>query len=112
GGGSRRVTGGTVHSETLAPAFHARAAKAPERRALPGATPRSTTFGQVQSGSGGALAPSRTRAQQYEADLYLRVRDLSRATKSALRVTRSLGGYVRSVHYDDGRAAGSAELVV
>jgi len=72
----------------------------------------------------GAAAPSRTakqdaalpgtasRAQRYEAELTLRVHDLSAQTKRALRLTRALGGYVRSVDYGQGADAGSAELVV
>jgi hypothetical protein len=64
------------------------------------------------AGAGSTITPSGARTQLYTADMYLRVENLSNATKSALATTRSLGGYVRSVHYDDGKDAGSAELVV
>jgi hypothetical protein len=60
----------------------------------------------------GAVAPSRTRAQDYEAEIGLRVRDLSAATKRALALTRSFGGYVRAVDYGSGSESGTAVLVV
>jgi hypothetical protein len=63
-------------------------------------------------GSAATLAPTLGRAQQYEADLHLWVRNLSRAAKRALALTRSLGGYVRSVDYAEGSSAGGADLVV
>src|SRR5439155_8923295 len=50
--------------------------------------------------------------QDYQAELGLRVRNLSRATKSALLLTRRLHGYVRSVDYGSGRKSGTAYLVV
>jgi hypothetical protein len=59
-----------------------------------------------------ALPATAARAQRYEAELTLRVRDLSAQTKRALRLTRSLGGYVRSVDFGQGQKAGSAYLVV
>jgi hypothetical protein len=62
--------------------------------------------------AGGALAPQKGRAQDYEALLRLRVGDLSAQTKRALRLTRGFGGYVRSVDYGSGSEAGSAQLVV
>src|SRR5262249_15964027 len=62
--------------------------------------------------AGSTLAPSQGRAQLYTADITLRVENLSTATKSALATTRSLGGYVRSVHYAEGKDSGSADLVV
>ena len=58
-----------------------------------------------------AIAPGK-RAQLYEAQLTLRVDDLSAKTQSALRETRRLGGYVRSVDYGSGAEAGTADLVV
>jgi hypothetical protein len=59
-----------------------------------------------------AIPAPRTRAQRYEAELTLRVHDLSAETKRALRLTRSLGGYVRTVDYGQGQKAGTAYLVV
>jgi hypothetical protein len=64
------------------------------------------------AGSGGSLPAAPGRAQLYEAEVTLRVKDLSGATKSALRLTRSFGGYVRSVDYGSGSARGSASLVL
>ena len=58
-----------------------------------------------------AIAPG-ARAQLYEAQLTLRVDDLSAKTQSALRETRHLGGYLRSVDYGSGTDAGTADLVV
>lgn len=62
-------------------------------------------------GGKAAVAPG-SRAQLYEAQLTLRVDDLSGKTQSALRTTRRLGGYVRSVDYGSGADAGKADLVV
>jgi hypothetical protein len=65
------------------------------------------------AGSGGAPVPAtRGRAQRYEAELTLRVEDLSAATKRALRLTRSFRGYVRSVEYGSGTERGTASLVL
>lgn len=47
------------------------------------------------------LPTSRDRAQQYSADLRLQVKDVSAASKRALRLTRALGGYVRTVNVGD-----------
>jgi Domain of unknown function (DUF4349) len=103
-GGGKRPT-----SETALRAFGAKAAQAPARSAPPGSL-HAASGGSP--GAGATLVPSRGRAQLYTADIYLRVKNLSTATKSALATTRSLGGYVRSVNYDDGKDSGSAELVV
>ena len=63
-----------------------------------------------------ALPPSRTRAQNFRAELRVRVRDLtelSRATARAMRVARSLGGYVVLAQYDaPGGKEGDSVLVV
>jgi Domain of unknown function (DUF4349) len=58
------------------------------------------------------LPATRSRAQRYQAELTLRVNDLSAQTKHALRLTRSLRGYVRTVDYGQGQKTGSAYLVV
>jgi hypothetical protein len=52
------------------------------------------------------------RAQLYAADITLRVGDISGATQRALRITRSLGGYVRRVDYGEGAGRGTASLVL
>jgi hypothetical protein len=57
------------------------------------------------------VGPGR-RAQLYAADITLRVSDISRATQRALRITRQLGGHVRTVDYGSRNRRGSAELVV
>jgi Domain of unknown function (DUF4349) len=61
--------------------------------------------------SGAPVAPTK-RAQRYSAEITLRVRDLSDVTQEALRQTRALGGYVRTVDYGEGGRRGTARLVV
>jgi hypothetical protein len=62
------------------------------------------------------FAPASSRLQRYDATLRLRVKDvqaLSDATNRAIAVTRSLGGYVGSVHYATRSARrGGATLVL
>lgn len=57
------------------------------------------------------VTPAR-RAQLYSTEITLRVKDLSETTQAALRRTRALGGYVRSVNYGEGDGEGTARLVV
>jgi hypothetical protein len=60
-------------------------------------------------------APSATRAQRYGAALTLRVptaNGVSNAVKSALRITRSLGGYATSVHAGSKGRSASADLTL
>jgi hypothetical protein len=62
-----------------------------------------------------ALAPARSRLQQYDASLTLRVRDsdqLSARTQQAMRVTHSLGGYVASASFDVPGRQGTSTLVL
>jgi hypothetical protein len=61
--------------------------------------------------TGPPVAPAK-RAQRYSAEITLRVRDLSDITQDALRQTRALGGYVRTVDYGEGSGEGTARLVV
>ena len=61
--------------------------------------------------SGAPVAPAK-RAQRYSAQITLRVESLSDVTQDALRQTRALGGYVRTVDYGEGRGEGTARLVV
>ena len=91
-GGERVVSRGALPSQKQAP--------------VPEAARRSLDLGKS------AVAPSLGRAQQYEAELTIRVGDLSEATKRALRLTRSLGGYVRTADYGSGERSGTAHLVV
>jgi hypothetical protein len=65
----------------------------------------------LESRSGAPVAPGK-RAQRYSAEITLRVRDLSDVTQDALRQTRTLGGYVRTVDYGEGSGEGTARLVV
>lgn len=66
-----------------------------------------------EKAAGGAGLPTTPgRAQLYQAELTLKVKDLSSATKRALRLTRSFNGYVRSVEYGSGTERGSAYLVL
>jgi hypothetical protein len=65
-----------------------------------------------ESGGAASLPATSGRAQRYEAELTLKVGDLSAATKRALRLTRGFHGYVRSVDYGSGADRGSAYLVV
>jgi hypothetical protein len=58
------------------------------------------------------LAPNGSRQQLYAARMQLRVNELSQATKRALDLTRSFGGYVRSVQYGSGPKEGTAYLAL
>jgi hypothetical protein len=76
------------------------------------AAPPSTDLGSA-GGSGSASVPATPgRAQLYDAEVTLKVKDLSASTKRALRLTRAFGGYVRSVEYGSGTQRGSAYLVL
>jgi hypothetical protein len=61
------------------------------------------------------LPPARGRLQQYDASLALRVRDsdqLSARTQQAMRLTRSLGGFVASASFDVPGRQGTSTLVL
>jgi hypothetical protein len=58
------------------------------------------------------LPATQNRAQLYEAELSLKVEDLSATTKRALRLTSDFHGFVRSVDYGSGTENGSATMVV
>ena len=66
----------------------------------------------TSAGSAGNLPATPGRAQLYDAELTLKISDLSTATKQALRLTRDFHGYVRSVDYGSGTERGSAYLVL
>ena len=66
----------------------------------------------TSAGSAGNLPATPGRAQLYDAELTLKIKDLSTATKKALRLTRDFHGYVRSVDYGSGTERGSAYLVL
>jgi hypothetical protein len=54
----------------------------------------------------GRIPATQGRAQLYETELTLKVKDLSSATKRALPLTRDFHGYVRSVDYGSGSERG------
>jgi hypothetical protein len=63
----------------------------------------------------GTFAPSRSRLQQYDASLRVRVAsqdELSRRTQEALRLTRRLGGYVVTARYSAPGASGTSSLAL
>jgi hypothetical protein len=66
----------------------------------------------TSAGSAGNLPATPGRAQLYDAELTLKINDLSTATKQALRLTREAHGYVRTVDYGSGTERGSAYLVL
>lgn len=60
-----------------------------------------------------ALPPTLTaksRLQQQQVSMRLRVDDLSRATQKAVRRTRNLGGYLAAANYATGESAGDSSL--
>jgi Domain of unknown function (DUF4349) len=62
---------------------------------------------------GTVLAPSLTaksRLQQQQVAMRLRVDDLSGATQKAVRQTRNLGGYLAAANYATGESAGDSSL--
>jgi Domain of unknown function (DUF4349) len=76
-----------------------------------GATKQTTDAAGAARSSVSPITPAK-RAQLYTAEITLRVKDLSEATQAALRRTRALGGYVRSVDYGEGDGEGTARLVL
>ena len=89
-----------------------------ERGVAVGSAAKAQTTLQAQAGADRASAPTavppaRGRLQDYDATLSLRVHDataLSGATKRALRIVRSLGGFASSVHVNVDGADGDATL--
>ena len=74
----------------------ARGEAAPQARTLPPAATADSKAAGSGSFGGAALPATSGRAQLYEAELTLKIADLSAATKRALRLTRDFDGYVRS----------------
>src|SRR3972149_4063631 len=71
-------------------------------RALAARTP-ALRAGKATADQAATLPPTAGRLQRYDAELRLRVDDLaalSGATQKAMRIARSLGGYVASAGYD------------
>jgi Domain of unknown function (DUF4349) len=103
GGADEEAAVGTRTLETLNPA--PATAEADQSGTLRGATT-----------PGGVLPPAGRRAQEYRAELRVHVGsvdELSSLTSSAMRITRSLGGYVVTASYDaPGGGDGDSLLVV
>jgi Domain of unknown function (DUF4349) len=76
-----------------------------------GATKQTTDAVGAARSSVSPITPAK-RAQLYSAEITLRVKDLSETTQAALRRTRALGGYVRSIDYGEGQGEGTARLVL
>lgn len=84
------------------------AALTPEGSSIHGAPPQRATLED-------SLPPAQGRLQQYDASLTLRVQDadrLSARTQQAMRVTRSLGGYVASASFDVPGRKGTSTLML
>jgi hypothetical protein len=84
-------------------------------RALPPAMPEGNEFKAPSDAQlfRSTLAPtlgSSSRLQRHDVSMRLRVEDLSRATQSAVRQTRALGGYVASANYGTNEARGDSLL--
>jgi len=71
-----------------------------------------TPFGAKAAGKAGSIPATQGRAQLYESELTLKVKDLSSATKRALLRTRDFHGYVRSVDYGSGSERGQAYMTL
>jgi Domain of unknown function (DUF4349) len=98
-------------------AQHGAAAQAPgtttEVYGVNGARQANPAFGPSLKDN--ALPPAHGRLQQYDAAMTLRVPDsdqLSARTQQAMRVTRSLGGYVASASFDVPGRQGTSTLVL
>jgi hypothetical protein len=107
------VLGGIVFSRddnSAAPvAQDGRTSFGPLEKSPPAAVPLQTAGAARDA----ALPPSRTRLQDYDATLSLRVRNadaLSDASKRALAIARSLGGYASAVSVQVDRGEGDASI--
>ncbi len=89
--------GGTVFSPS----------RTPEDRRAPNPARLKAFSGQTQWR--GVLAPG-SRIQKYDVFMNLRVKNLSRATQSAVRTTRGLGGYVAGANYATSGSNGDSQL--
>lgn len=84
----------------------------PRARALNGGADKAVR-GRAHASSG-ALAPSKSRLQDYRASLTIRVDGLDAlapSTQKAMRTARALGGYVVSAHYGAAKQ-GQSEVVL
>jgi uncharacterized protein DUF4349 len=119
GTGDERAASGGAATTTATQALDS---ATPEtlRKASPSApsasAPSATLSVPLRGSPGSAIAPTPGRLQRFDAEMRLRVEgldDLSTATKRAMRVAQSLGGYVASVQYDaPAQGIGGAQLVL
>jgi Domain of unknown function (DUF4349) len=81
--------------------------------AAPSVQPKSGAYlpdtGSTQLRALSPVLPS-SRLQRYDVALSARVDDLSQGTKSAIRTTRRLGGYVAAADYATGQSTGDSRL--
>jgi Domain of unknown function (DUF4349) len=111
------IIGGFTESPPNTPARFAPAPTALEKMSgrnstteLPGTTDQKRAWDAT---GGTTLAPSLTaksRLQKHDVAMRLRVDDLSRATQTAVRQTRNLGGYVAAADYATDEAEGDSLL--
>jgi len=101
------------HSESLA--AHSGAGNV-EQHAVTRKQPGKGVFGRVEMLPATVPAPNRSRYQDYQGSLRVRVKNfdsLGRDTAEAMRITQSLGGYVASVEQaTTSGAPGEADLVL
>ena len=71
-----------------------------------------TPFVPKAAGKASSIPATQGRAQLYETELTLKVKDLSSTTKRALLLTRDFHGYVRSVDYGSGSERGQAYMTL
>jgi hypothetical protein len=71
---------------------------------------RSDAFDRLEKRSTFSPVLPSSRLQRYDVALSARVDDLSQETKSAIRTTRRLGGYVAAADYATGQSTGDSRL--
>jgi hypothetical protein len=71
-----------------------------------------TPFLPKAAGKASSIPATQGRAQLYQTEVTLKVKDLSSATKRALLLTRDFHGYVRSVDYGAGSDRGQAYMTL
>ena len=108
-------SGGAIRGEpNRVPRVHAAAKRPPKATFAPTTTVTLSAEGAAVNPA--TLPPTQARLQQYGATMLLRVKGvngLSRTTARAMRITRSLGGFVASVDYGTpNRKSGESYLTV
>ncbi|HSS72290.1 MAG TPA: DUF4349 domain-containing protein [Gaiellaceae bacterium] len=110
-------SGKKEHLAASGGAVEAQRAQAPPSLPFTGSAQDSTTntgapLRAKAAGRAGSIPATQGRAQLYESELTLKVKDLSSATKRALLLTRDFHGYVRSVDYGSGSERGQAYMTL